>query len=87
MEARSADTPRRSCSRPPKKHRPDVTPDQLRVEAGSLPLGPALDALAELLVDAWLARKEAQTEPATGQPVSADPRCSSARPEVRGCAG
>lgn len=43
----------------PRAARPkDVTPDQLTVVPGSLPLHGALDALAEHLVALWLRRRE-----------------------------
>jgi len=41
-------------STPPSR---DVSPDQLVVVPGKLPLDPALDALAEHLVDLWLRRR------------------------------
>lgn len=62
MEAHvSSEDPKRSTQRSIRRlkpRRPEVTPEQLRVRRGSLPIGPALDALAELLVDAWFAREE-----------------------------
>lgn len=43
----------------PRAARPkDVTPEQLTVVPGSLPLDGALDALAEHLVALWLRRRE-----------------------------
>lgn len=49
---------------------PEVTPEQLALEPGSLPLSPALDALAEFLVDAWLDRRPKASQGVTRVPVA-----------------
>ena len=62
----------------PRAARPkDVTPDQLTVVPGSLPLDGALDALAEHLVALWLRRRDqvkanaskSASEAASGSPA------------------
>lgn len=58
--ARPLRSPRGRTSEPDRPRRSsDVSPDQLVVVPGTLPLDAALDALAEHLVDLWLRRREA----------------------------
>ncbi len=69
-------TPGPAPSAPKRKRRsrrprtPEVTAEGLVLLPGSLPLSPALDALAEFLVEAWLDQRPKASQGAARVPVA-----------------